>query len=394
MYNKTNRIGIIILLLCFIVPIILPRTYELLLSIKFDNLSINILDLIFILFSMLSIGLRTKYTSFYTIGLIMVAYSIVSAFVHQSVSNLIQGLFISFAFVTIGKCRISLREIRIVRIVSISLLLYIFLQEVILGLGLFEISTPAGEDLGSASGEISRISTTVGAATGTGVVIQLLIFLYLLSNDILRVDNKLTVFSVNMISIMAGLLTFSKGAVLGLSAFFTICYIKKIKFGKLMMYLPVLAIIFYGLLIYMADANIFELLLMRDGKIEYDNGRYGRWDDAFKYLDGNEIFGMGTAALNQKGYWAGDDLTLVGPHNIYVIFLVENGIFFLTVYMSFIVYCMLGAYKNNSLSFAAVITTALITSNVESAYIDGFYIYGFVLVLALALSNYRDHEFK
>jgi O-antigen ligase len=125
---------------------------------------------------------------------------------------------------------------------------------------------------------------------------------------------------------------------------------------------------------------------------EFDSGRFLRIDHAMVELERSNYTGVGFGNYSARKKiipTVFTQMTFVGissPHNVFILLLVELGIFGLLAYLIFICKILLSSLKKKTL-LPMLIPIFLIGHNVEYVYLMYPFAWAFALLIAIALSR-------
>lgn len=275
--------------------------------------------------------------------LFLVAYSVVISFINDI--NEIEMVLLnnqSLVFSSILYFFFPLPEMMIekTKYVIIPTCILLSLEVILFSLGLMEYS----ESLGNVSYEgVLRISTTVGAATGTAVAIVMLSVIILTSYNL----NPVFLSCLVSLSTLAILLTISRGSI-GVWFVFLLyyCYIRFFRnmgFKRKLLGSLLLFSFFVGMFV----IGAFNPLISRNTSLEgnFDTNREAKVEEAMKHFDDSYGFGIGLGqtkiekSISEKVVIKDP----IGVHNYYYTVLAELGMpgivlvcmFFLIMLFSF-----------------------------------------------------------
>ncbi|MCM1140952.1 MAG: O-antigen ligase family protein [Muribaculum sp.] len=251
----------------------------------------------------------------------------------------------------------------------LSIALGILIIEVLIfSLGIMTYTTATGSSLkGQDYDGIMRISTTIGAATGTAVVIGLLGAVVLCTY---RWSSRAKI--LWMITISLGVyFTMSRGTSLVWTIFiayyFYINYLKKNRRSQKIKYL-------FGFLIIV---SIFYLsggmnpILNRVEHMQHSGdasaGRNSKWDKSMRMIADSAPWGYGLGQVMPEKAIEMQYTTPhhFAPHNVYTLVSIELGYFGIVIFILFIIFLMSGTYYKSSLAIYLWFVW-LINSNTES----------------------------
>ena len=258
------------------------------------------------------------------------------------------------------------RMIENTKFIIIPTLIILCLEVILFSLGILTYTV----DLGSQQyGGVTRISTTIGAATGTAVILCF-IGAMVLSLYNIKATYKLI---LGILSSVAIFFTASRGSsavwLLYIGVYIYANYIYKSKLSKKIS-ISMLAIC--GVLI-LNQFGVFDPLLDRQSQLSAESNLLTSRDElvdrAMVVARNSNYIGVGQAQVNRcKGlteYVSSDNI--VGVHNYYICTLAENGIMGLLLLIVFVLVMLKHLNYKNSLSFLIVLIF-LVTFNTEPVF--------------------------
>lgn len=314
-----------------------------------------------------------------------------------SLNSIIIGYYTVLPFLICSFVQFTKLQITTIRIFSLILLSLICFQVYFYGLGFGTYISKFGDgtSLGEA-GIASRVYTTVGAATGTSVLIILLSFL------LLSLRTNLGKLEIAVIILMCSsvFITYSRGSLLIILAFVLLKYnpfsnfrffFKRI-FTAIALFF-VLSISLGGILIFNPSVlKVWEDRLHYLSAREFDSGRFLRVDHAMVEFERSDYLGVGFGNYSARKKiipTVFTRMTFVGlssPHNVFILLLVELGVFGLIAYLIFVCKILFSSLRKNSV-LAILIPIFLIGHNVEYVYLMYPFLWAFALLIATALSR-------
>ena len=179
---------------------------------------------------------------------------------------------------------------------------------------------------------ISRISTTIGSATGTAVAYFLMsVILY---NFISEKYKKIFI----IITALVGSITLTRSILLAniILLFFVFIQKKEVKNNKKQKIYKTLGALVLFLIIPIAlnKIGILDSISSRNESLEYgnrdvSNGRFDRWISGLEFFKESPILGNGANSVTmhkRARYMDVDSKDLFSPHNTFVLILMERGI--------------------------------------------------------------------
>lgn len=250
----------------------------------------------------------------------------------------------------------------LVTIISLEIILYSF------GFLSYEKELSSNEGFSG----ISRISTTISAATGTAVAYFLMsVILFSLISE--RYKKIFIIMSMVIASIT---LTRSVMIVNVILLFFIFKRDRSIKLNKNKRFFRFLGVcvLLVGLLFSLNKIGIFDSVNSRNDSLEYgnldvSNGRFSRWESSFSFVKDYPILGTGAnlVTMHKRARYAKvDSKNLFSPHNAFILVLMERGVVGLTIFM-LLTYLLVRPIKikNNSIQKISLILCVVILMNTE-----------------------------
>ena len=210
----------------------------------------------------------------------------------------------------------------LVTIISLEIVLYSF------GFLSYEKDLSGEHDFSG----ISRISTTIGSATGTAVAYFLMsVILY---NFISEKYKKIFI----IITALVGSITLTRSILLAniILLFFVFIQKKEVKNNKKQKIYKTLGALVLFLIIPIAlnKIGILDSISSRNESLEYgnrdvSNGRFDRWISGLEFFEESPILGIGANSVTmhkRARYMDVDSKDLFSPHNTFVLILMERGI--------------------------------------------------------------------
>jgi len=240
---------------------------------------------------------------------------------------------------------------------------------------------------------VERINTTIGASTGTAIILFLLMFaLVLILNNI---NKQKLVFFVVSIGLVAVLITMSRGGVLAAFIFVFFYYYKVwvTRTGKSAYYLFLGGFGFIILFFVVNSIGLFEVFISRlddaGRHSDFTSGRVGYIDYLLNVNHVGLFEGYGVSGFDiakRFRYVDVQSLNLRSPHNMYILQLLEFGWLGMLMYILLLVLLMRYSgfhKKNTSIGIVYFILVFLVINNVESVMRD--IEYGFFMVFNVKL---------
>lgn len=218
------------------------------------------------------------------------------------------------------------------------------LEVILFSTGTLNYTSSAGNNLTDnlyEQGGIFRISTTVGAATGTGVVISVL---GIIITSCYKINLKIKYLLIFLFTI-AVFFTISRGSILlwglYLLILFYYSFYKYFNYNKRILSI----IIAISSLSILNSYGIFDPIKERTESLKYDDvttGRDDRYQKAIKIFDESNYIGVGSGQVfpekSIKKY-VGKEYNMA-PHNTYLTYLAEIGIIGLTLILILYLYTL------------------------------------------------------
>lgn len=317
------------------------------------------------------------------------------------------GLFYGFClfgtFALASKLSWTEREFRFLFWIPLMVVAGLGLQIVLLSLGFVSFSVDSGFGTLGVEGEISRISTTAGAATGTAPIIFVCGFLSAFAYlQLFR--NRLYWFLI--IGITGGLilLTFTRGSVLIYASFMIGILFIPSRTVRVPFAVKAVSVAFifgtHGLLMF-KNADILSNLVTR-GFGDYaetsffaDNGRFIRYLDALAYWQDNVLAGSGLGGYYHRAKWLrfypGLAEGHTSPHNVYLLVLAECGILAFVLFLIILFGFAVQAFRmRNFFLLSGLLSILLVGMNLELIYLEGVLLNLFAICLSLTGAMQHD----
>jgi len=271
-------------------------------------------------------------------------------------------LTIIFVFFPLSK-----EQIEISKYIMIPTLLFLCVEILLYSLGIIQYTSSSGKELEAQEyADIYRISTTIGAATGSALIIMILGIVCTTRYKIPK-WLKFTIYIITSVSI---LFTISRGAILTWTLYlilaFAIYFFSNGFTLKKYLFLFFLA----GLLIEFNHLGVFEPLVQRTAQLSYDN----------QVESGRDVLRKKTMNIISESYYMGVGLGQVfpdkdvlnrihsshktAPHNSYLIIFAELGFVGLVLFLFMLI--MMSLYLDYSkAAFWAWVFLLLVNFNTE-----------------------------
>lgn len=247
------------------------------------------------------------------------------------VINIILNNFCYIYFPIIFFCfPLSRNEMEKTKILILPATLIISAEVVLYSTGILSYTSSTGNSLTNdlyRAGDIFRVSTTVGAATGTSIV---LLLLGVISTSFYKTAQSLRIILLLLVTI-AMFMTMSRGAVMSWCIY--LCLYLYINFLRKHSFIVKSTTIFAVVLslFCLNWFGIFNPIIERNEKLEnsgLDSGRNARFAYAFDVFNSSYALGVGSGQVfPDKSISHKIDVKYKGaPHNVYLIYLAELGI--------------------------------------------------------------------
>lgn len=310
--------------------------------------------------------------------------------------NSFSFIYIPFIYINWPLNRDGLEKIKITLLVS----LLILCGEVLLySLGILAYTTADGDDLTAGlydTGGIMRISTTVGAATGTAIIILMLGCIITGYYQM----GKVKLYSLFILITVTLLFTVSRGSLLIWLLYIGIYAFKKLSdlsFLKKIGFMIVLAVS----LVVLNNQGVFEPLKyrMETNRTDVTTGRDDLNNEAIRLIEGTGYFGVGIGNVfpEKNIQYKFNVPHYIGMHNTYLTYVAEIGLiglfFLLMFYLS-----VIGQLRFHKIPLSLVVICVLLISfNTEAVFVDQEYIALFFLLITAALNfqpEVNAHNFR
>jgi O-antigen ligase len=269
---------------------------------------------------------------------------------------------------------LSYRHFKILKIPIITILIIICLEIVLYSFGILKYSESLGDQ---EYGGITRISTTIGAATGTAVAVLLLLGI---AYPLVNPKKEIVKNSILYFSGAAILITLSRGSIIAFMIILTIFLYKKYFQNKLKNIFKNIFKVAFSLIIAFLIGNnfgIFDSVLERSNSLNSNenlsSGRFDRWQSSFEFISESPIIGNGPnyyTILKRARHMDIDSLDLFSPHNTFFLILMQTGIIGFLVFLAILVtMCRQLRISNIGISGIVFYTTILISMNTEIVFV-------------------------
>ena len=267
------------------------------------------------------------------------------------VLNLLCFLFLLFSVINLAYCEGDLLLMLLVNNLSFVLFIWIYfnfpldychikstkkllcislfilcLEVVIFSLGLVHYTSATGNEIeGESFEDIMRVSTTIGAATGTSLVLAVLgaICVSIEQSKVLKL-------CLYLLTTLAILLTVSRGGILTWFLFSLLYFYRNyyVDFSIKKRFLSLFFSFLVAFLLY--DIGVFDPVLSRNDRADGDitNGRTERFEKGLITYYNSSYYGVGIGRVYPDKSVADSFYSpyFSAPHNYYIIVLAENGI--------------------------------------------------------------------
>jgi len=375
-----NFLYVFFLLLPIVLRWLLPITLENALTIEILYYKLFIPELSYIILILFYRKFKVKHKSIFVIAIFGLLYNLIVDILNFGTSflpNFVSGTDYFYSLFLISFLGLEKVNIRYIQYITVPSIIIISFQVILLSLGVINVEG-VGNNYG---GEISRVNTTIGAATGSGIIIFLLVV-----TNYYVVSKKILSRIVFVIGVLAILLTLSRGAILCLLVFCFYILFNNIKLKNILFRFFLLGTSLIFLVFINYKIGLLDMIENRIEKDDVTSGRDYRVQYGIDLFKQNPIFGNGssyTIALKR----ASEDVitkSLYSPHNFYILILADYGIYgFLLVLISILLLLKrFRLYILNPLSIA-IFSILIITFNTEIVFIYFEYIAFFVIIISL-----------
>lgn len=315
-------------------------------------------------------------------------------------AGMVYGAYIAMAFFLASKVTWDQGTLRLILIGNLGILVFLGAQIVLLSLGLTTILVDEGFTEIGRAGQISRIRTTAGPATGTSH----LLFLIGAFTFITMLQFRCKLLTLSLFLTLVGTLialTFSRGGLFMFFAFIGIFLFirnKQLQANVIYKGLAVFIMVFSVAGLFFINDTLYQFLVGRGSignTLLGTTGRIMRFDEAYQYWSNNVIFGSGLGGYYSRAEWLrylpgiGEGST--SPHNIYLLMLAESGIVGFLPFMLIMSLILIRSFKNaNYITTWMLVVVFALGMNVELIYLETPSILIFCLMLSMALSFKGD----
>lgn len=272
-------------------------------------------------------------------------------------------------------------------------LLVLSLEVILFSFGLVHYTSATGNEIeGETFEDIMRVSTTIGAATGTSLVLVVLGSLCVMVEE-----SKFIKLCVYLMATVAIILTLSRGGILTWILYslyyFYRYYYTIVSFKKRFISITLIFLLFFML----SDIGILDAVLSRNDRADGDitNGRMERFEKGLITYYDSSYYGVGMGRVYPDKCIVGDFYSpyFSAPHNYYIIVLAENGIIGLTI-IGLLLIVILLTVDYNSLTSYVLVLLLLVNFNSEGiwGYSEFASLFAFLAMSSInkkmVLSNY------
>jgi len=384
LHIKKGNIAICLFVIPFISRWLFPSSWELSLTINLLGIPIYILDFMYVAFPFFAKPSLTKWKI--PIIILLCIYFLVGLLGHIQYPTypisiiLVTNQPIIPALILILIYPFTREQIFFVK--NLFILTFIILSiEIILGtLGFVDFGTRSSYNFN----DIFRISTTIGAATGTGVV------MFMLGGMIISVylkGKQRIIFTILFIITIA--LTISRGPFLSLILFIIILLFRDLQNNKNKL-ITIFGVI--GIAIILVYTGIFNPMFQRVEAQSSDisTGRDIFFLDALHLIKEHLFFGVGFGNVFQEKDLMNAPFTpfsFIPTHNYYLIVLAESGI--IGAFILLCVFLLLFTRMNykDSYIYYVILITHIVLMNVEGIFVCKEY--AFMLAMLYSIGIYK-----
>lgn len=302
-------------------------------------------------------------------------------------------ILIPFIYINWPLNRDGLEKVKYTLIFS---LLVLFGEVILYSTGILVYTTATGADLTAglyATGGIMRISTTVGAATGTALIV---LMLGCVVSGYYKMSSFMT-YAIFVIVSVTLLFTISRGSIMSWVLYLASCSFRKVKqlsLTSIMLYSIVLVVS----LSLLNSLGVFEPLANRMDTTQGDisSGRSELNNEAIELIYRFDYLGVGVGNVYPDKiiqYKYGKIIpNYIGMHNIYLTYMAEIGIIGLIMLLLFYSILMIQiGIKKHPTSFA-IVCIMLINFNTEAIFVNQEYIALFFLLINTSLIIEKDKK--
>lgn len=380
----------------FLVAMLPVSIYQLKCAFFIETYSINYLQVL-MPFLMLPTLLRVKknrvmlsfFFAFVFLGLVTAPLAAKS-----SLNCLIVGAYTGLPFLYISCIQFTPFQKDLLKWGVLLLCFGLGLQVLIYGLGLKTYVSAYSDGALGVVGEVSRVGSTAGAATGTAVYI----FVTAVLSAVLFVKRPLVFWAILIFAAITILISQSRGSLLMIALFVAALGLPLLKESTsrgggfiLRVVLLLCALCSAGGFLYFKPDVVEQWRKRVDymrGDITHIGGRDYRYAVAYEtFVDSNGLgVGLGNYSARKKIMPFGANVVgTSSPHNVYLLMLTETGVVGLIAYLSLIGAVLWRAFKSGRhIALVGLAVILLIGHNVEYIYLHSPFLWVFGLLLAYA----------
>jgi len=386
---KKEDIAIYLFVLPFLLRWLFPASMEGAFSVEIYGYSLFIFDLMYVAFPFFSTCSWDKW-KFPVISLLLLF--ILTGFIGHifnynptaTIFNILLGSSpIAISLILILLFPFTRRQIQILKYPFLLTYIMLSCQVILASLGIVDFGTATPYDVSG----VYRVSTTIGAATGTGVIMFMLgafiISFYL--------KGKLRVLFIVLYVITISL-TVSRGPFLATALFFVVFIWREVKESRYK-WVSISAIVI--LIIVMYSTGLFNPIMERVEVQSSDitTGRDELFEKGLEIIERSPAFGIGNGNIFPEKDLRNstfEPLSYIATHNYYIVVAAECGIVgFILLLICFILLLSRMDYKK-SYVFYIILITQIISMNVEAIFT--FKEFSFMLAFLYSIGIYRLEE--
>ena len=302
-----------------------------------------------------------------------------------SISCCLSYVFLTFIFL---RYPLTPQQYENTKYIIIPVLLIICLEVFIFSLGIMQYETEMGTSIeGEQYAGIIRVSTTIGASTGTAIVIAIL---GIISTSLYKIDNWIKIVLFFLVTI-ALFYTMSRGSLLlwlGYSIFILYRFVRLQKKGKRWKFVVLYAI--GGLLL--SNYGVFNAILERNDEL-VANGMIQTNREEKRAIAWNSFVESGYVGWGIGQCYADKSvITLIktehniASHNVYLTLLTEGGVVVCGCFV-IMLFIMLKSLRLSHPASIGLLLVILITFNTEAVPLHAEFWSLFMLLFVLNLKN-------
>lgn len=319
-------------------------------------------------------------------------------------SGLMYGTCIFAVCALASKIQWSQNDLRILFWVSLSILFGLTLQVVLFSLGFLSIIVDSGFSTLGVEGQVSRVGTTAGAATGSAVILFVCgVFAFYAALQLFK--GFIVPTAILAMTGSAILLTFSRGGLLLFVLFIALLFFgRSPRFRFSIASKFALLTVAFGALAYSLYSNeeILGALTTRgfgnaaSTSFFSDNGRVIRYVEAYNYWTEEPILGSGLGGYYIRKRWLrtlpGIVVGVTSPHNVYLLVLAELGLVGFIPFMFLVLSPLYNSFKRRNivLMFGLLVLYG-VGMNVELIYLEGIMLNLIVIFWSMSMRFEGDH---